>query len=85
MIRAILACLGWVFIAFGVWEVCLETYLLLQSGILNDDVISSWPRTKFFGRGLSNIAMGAIMVGLHELLMKSDKKEEDTKKESPWK
>jgi|9_EtaG_2_1085328.scaffolds.fasta_scaffold68336_2 hypothetical protein len=77
MIRVILSWLGWVFIAFGLAEVCFETYLLLQSGMLNDDVISAWPRSKFFGRGMSNIALGAIMVGVYQLLMKSDEKEKE--------
>ena len=77
MIRVILSWLGWAFIAFGLLEIAYETFVLLQSEIAKDDVISSWPRSKFFGRGFSNIALGAIMVGVYQLLIKSDEKEKE--------
>tara|TARA_B100000900_G_C20296703_1_gene600472 strand:+ start:140 stop:400 length:261 start_codon:yes stop_codon:yes gene_type:complete len=86
MIRVILSWLGWAFIVVGLFNL-FEGFGNMFIGFTNDTI----PKAQFgfyktdFNYGFYKVALGAIMVGVYQLLIKSDKKEEDTNKESPWK
>ena len=86
MIRVILSWLGWAFIVVGLFNL-FEGFGNMFIGFTNDTI----PKVQYglyktdFNYGFYQVALGAIMVGVYQLLIKSDKKEEDTNKESPWK
>lgn len=89
MIRVILSWLGWAFIVVGVFNLIDGFGNMFMT--VTKETSASIPQLQFglyqtdFNYGFYQVALGAIMVGIYQLLIKSDKKEEDTNKESPWK
>ena len=83
MIRVILSWLGWAFIAFGLLEIAYEIYVMLdmQTQTINStekarkEAYLYWQNTRSekLGNGFVNLAMGAIMVGVYQLLIKADR------------
>ena len=83
MIRVILSWLGWAFIAFGLLEIAYEIYVMLSvtAGTANSTEqarAEAWKylqeaRSEQLGNGLVNLALGAIMVGVYQLLIKADR------------
>ena len=76
MIRFILKWLGYAFIAFGAVQVVLELFYYFQAyQVLQQDPLTLFTaaRLKGMGVGLANVAFGAIMVGVYEILVKADK------------
>lgn len=87
MIRVILSWLGWAFIAFGLLEIAFEIYVMLS---VQADTVNSTDearkeaftylhntRSEKLGNGFVNLAFGAIMIGVYQLLIKSDEKEKE--------
>ena len=82
MIRVILSWLGWAFIAVGLLEIAYEIYVMVS---VNADTRGSTDQTRMealkylngrlgkFGDGFMNLALGAIMVGVYQLLIKADR------------
>ena len=83
MIRVILSWLGWAFIAVGLLEIAYEIYVMLS---VNADIRGSTEqarmeaiaylqkaRSEKLGNGFVNLALGAIMVGIYQLLIKADR------------
>ena len=87
MIRVILSWLGWAFIAFGLLEIAFEIFVMfnVQADTVNSTdearkeafTYLQYNRSDKLGNGFVNLAMGAIMVGVYQLLMKSDEKEKE--------
>ena len=82
MIRIILSWLGWILIAFGLLEIGYELFVNLSvmaeiSGSSEqaraDGLVFLNKRLDKFGDGVTNLALGAIMVGIYQLLIKSDR------------
>ena len=82
MIRVILSWLGWAFIAFGLLEIAYEIYVMLSvtadtANSTEQARAEAWKylqeaRSEQLGNGLVNLALGAIMVGVYQLLIKAD-------------
>lgn len=74
MIRFILKWLGYAFLAFGACQVVFELFSYSQAyQALQQDALELFTaRLDDMGVGLANVACGAIMVGIHELLIKAD-------------
>lgn len=74
MIRFILKWLGYAFIVFGAFQVVFELFSYSQAyQALQQDALELFTaRLDDMGIGLANVACGAIMVGIHELLIKAD-------------
>ena len=74
MIRFIIKWLGYAFIVFGAFQVVFELYSYSQAyQALQQDALELFTaRLDDMGVGLSNVACGAIMVGVYELLIKVD-------------
>ena len=74
MIRFILKWLGYAFLAFGAYQVVFELFSYSQAyQALQQDALKLFTaRLDDLGIGLANVACGAIMVGIHELLIKAD-------------
>ena len=89
MIRVILSWLGWAFIVVGILNLIDGFGNMFMT--VTKETSTSIPQAQFglyktdFNYGFYKVALGAIMIGVYQLLIKSDKKEEDTNKESPWK
>ena len=87
MIRVILSWLGWAFIVVGLLNLIDGFGNMFMT--VTKETSTSIPQAQFglyqtdFNYGFYQVALGAIMVGVYQLLIKSDKKEEDTNKESP--
>ena len=86
MIRVILSWIGWVLIAFGMLEIAYELFINVKvmaevsggSGQTRaDSLLFLNNRLDKFGDGIVNLALGAIMVGVYQLLTKSDEKEKE--------
>ena len=75
MIRFILKWLGYAFIAFGAFQIVLElfSYSLAYQVLQQDPLKLFNAGLKGMGVGLANVAFGAIMVGVYEILVKADK------------
>ena len=82
MIRVILSWLGWVLIAFGLLEIAYELFVNISvmaevSGgseqAKADGLLFLNKRLDKFGDGIVNLALGAIMVGVYQLLIKADR------------
>ena len=83
MIRVILSWLGWAFIAFGSLEIAYEIYVMLSvtadtANSTEQARAEAWKylqeaRSEQLGNGLVNLALGAIMVGVYQLLIKADR------------
>lgn len=82
MIRVILSWLGWVLIAFGLLEIAYELFVNISvmaevSGgseqARSDGLLFLNKRLDKFGDGIINLALGAIMVGIYQLLIKADR------------
>ena len=83
MIRVTLSWLGWAFIAFGSLEIAYEIYVMLSvtadtANSTDQARAESWKylqeaRSEQLGNGLVNLALGAIMVGVYQLLIKADR------------
>lgn len=74
MIRFILKWLGYGFIAFGALQIAFELFSYSQAyQALQQDALELFTeRLDDMGVGLANVACGAIMVGIYELLIKAD-------------
>ena len=74
MIRLILKWLGYAFIVFGTFQVVFELFSYSQAyqALPQDALELCTARLDDRGVGLANVACGAIMVGIHELLIKAD-------------
>ena len=86
MIRFILKWLGYAFIAFGLLEIAYELFINLRvmgevSGgaeqVRAEALKYLNGRLDKLGDGFVNLALGAIMVGVYQLLIKSDEKEKE--------
>ena len=86
MIRVILSWVGWLLIAFGLLEIAYELFINIKvmaevSGgseqARADGLLFLNKRLDKFGAGIVNLALGAIMVGVYQLLIKSDEKEKE--------
>ena len=82
MIRFILKWLGYTFIAFGLLEIAYELFINLRvigevSGGADQVRAEALKylngRLDRFGDGFVNLALGAIMVGVYQLLIKADR------------
>ena len=74
MILFLLKWLGYAFIAFGAFQVAFELFSYSQAyQALQQDALELFTaRLNDIGVGLANVAFGAVMVGIHELLIKAD-------------
>ena len=74
MIRFILKWLGYTFIAFGAFQVVFELFSYSQAyQALQQDALKLFTaRLNDIGVGLANVAFGAVMVGVYEILVKAD-------------
>ena len=74
LIRVILLWLGWAFIVIGSAEIIYQlfTYSQMYQELQKDALKLLNLRLSDIRDGLIHIALGAIMVGVHKLLMKGD-------------
>ena len=81
MIRVILSWLGWAFIVVGVFNLIDGFGNMFIS--VTKETSTSIPQAQFglyqtdFNYGFYQLALGAIMVGVYQLLIKSDEKEKE--------
>ena len=89
MIRVILSWVGWVLMAFGLLEIAYELFINIKvmaevSGSSEqaraDGLLFLYKRLDKFGDGIVNLALGAIMVGIYQLLIKADRQNVTTMK-----
>ena len=72
MIKAGLVIFGWLCLAYGLIEVAYEVHGMTNF-ITSESWMPYWMKHKdLLGKGLSNIAMGLLLLGIHQLISNQD-------------